>query len=389
MMKKILCLAALLVFCAALPAAAETVQPVTAEELGAQLETFRTQALAAAPMNDPADSEAQNEDGTLFRYETMRIYADGTELDADTPVNAVVLEESEGAVFRRLGIDSMQEDVLAAFPNDNADMAGTREEAVLYLRNTEEGGFVYGLVLRDGQRLSAVEYGEVLPAGDRFRRAAVTFSLQEKLVTSIRVDGLNPESGLFDAAYANEVFAELKELSGRDEYRAVKTSRNGLELTAFDESDLVFSGFSFLDLQPDTLPGATEQERFDNGDGTWLIRCEGAGFEAVFRCDENGENIRILSFSILDDQLEGPRGVRPGDLFNEDFCRFRSGEHEMKEDLTELLYGTEGSASWGYASYDPEDMNLRYVTTAQDGTQVELILRFSENYLTEIMLQTV
>lgn len=389
MMKRILCLAVLLALCAVLPAAAETAQPVTAAELDALRDSVKAQALAEEPLNDPADEEAQNEDGTLFRYENVRIYAAGTELAADTPVNALVFEDSEGPVFRGRGIDFLQENVLGAFPNENGSLAGTREAAVLYLQNTEEGGFVFGRILRDGQRITAVEYGEVLPAGERFRLASVTFFLQDRLVSAIRVDGLNPAEGLIDAAYANELYTELKRLAGQDEYRAVKTSGNGLDLEAFGESDLAFSGLTYPGLQPDTLPGSTEREMIDNGDGTWLLRCEGAGFEAVFRCGANGEDPRILSFSILDDQLEGPRGVRAGDLFSDDFCRFRNGENGMKEDLTELLYGTEGTAPWGMANYNPEDMSLRFVTDTQEGLRVELILRYTENYLTEIMLQTI
>ena len=61
----------------------------------------------------------------------------------------------------------------------------------------------------------------------------------------------------------------------------------------------------------------------------------------------------------------------------------------MAEDLTELLYGSEETGSWGTASYNPDDMSLKYVTTVRSGEQVELVLRFVENYLTEIMLQTV
>ena len=63
----------------------------------------------------------------------------------------------------------------------------------------------------------------------------------------------------------------------------------------------------------------------------------------------------------------------------------------MGDDMTELLYGAEGVAPWGFASYDPSygETVLRYVTSTQEGAQVELILRFVENYLTEIMLQTV
>lgn len=391
MTRKILCLAIALAVLAAVPALAETAGPVTAEELDALLAAVRPEALAAAPLNDAAGAEAESEDGTLMQFESVKFYVDGTVLTAETPVNALVFDDMDKSVLRGVGIYSAPEDVLAAFPNENAEAAGTREGAVLYLQGTQEGGFVYGRILRNGQRVTAIEYGEVLPAGERFRCAAVTFSVFEGRVDAVRVDGLNPEIGLLDASYANELFTELEKLSGEEGYRAVKSSRNGLELTPFSEEDLAFSGISFPDLQPDGLPGETEKKIIDNEDGTWLMRCEGTGYEAVFTCGENGENAKILSFSILDDVMEGPRGVRPGDVFSEDFCRFRNGENEMTEDMTELLYGTEGVAPWGSASYDPSygETVLQYVTSTQDGTQVELILRFVENYLKEIMLQTV
>lgn len=389
MIKKILCLAAVLTLFAVLPATAETAGPVTAEELSALLESARAEALAAEPLNDPADAEAQNEDGTLIQYATVWFYAAGEALTADVPVNVMSFDEGNRSVLRGVGIYSTPEDVLAAFPNENEKLAGTREEAVLYLSNTAADGFAYGRVLRDGQRLSAVEYGEVLPAGGSFRRVAVTFTLQDGIVSSIRVDGLNPEEGLLDASWADEFLNELLDLSGLDEYRAVKTSRDGLILTALDENDLTFDGIAYSALTPETLPGETQQEKIDNEDGTWLLHCEGAGYEAVFRCDENGADVRILSFSILDDRAEGPRGVRLGDLFSEDFCRFRSGENEMTEEMTELLYGTEGAAPYGLANYSPDDMSLRYVTSTRDGLTVELILRYVDNYLTEIMLQSI
>lgn len=391
MMKKILCLAAALALLAVFPAAAESAQPVTAEELDALLAGVRTRVLASQPLNDAAGAEAESEDGTLLQFEAVKFYADGTALAAETPVNALVFDDAGDPVLRGVGVYSAPEEVLAAFPNENAECAGTREGAVLYLQGTQEGGFVYGRILRDGQRVTAIEYGEVLPAGERFRRAAVTFSVVERRVDAVRVDGLNPEDGLLDASYANELFAELEKLSGEDGYKAVKASRNGLDLTAFDESDLVFGGISYLALQPDTLPGETEQQVIDNEDGTWLMLCEGAGYEAVFTCGKNGEDAKILSFSILDDVMEGPRGVRLGDVLSEDLSRFRSGENDTEDDLSELLYGTKGVAPWGFASYDPSygEMSLQYVTATQDGTQVELVLRFVENYLTEIVLQTV
>ena len=126
----------------------------------------------------------------------------------------------------------------------------------------------------------------------------------------------------------------------------------------------------------------------EDEDGTWLMRCDEESWEAVFTCDEQGGNARILSLTLLDDTVEGPRGVMLGDLFSEDFCRFRSGENEMAEDMTEVLYGTENIAPWGFATYDPEDMTLRYVTDTAAGIEVELLLRYENNLLAEIILLT-
>lgn len=159
----------------------------------------------------------------------------------------------------------------------------------------------------------------------------------------------------------------------------------------FGEADLAFGGIVYTALRPDTLPGLPESGLIDNEDGTWLLVCQGDGYEAVFRCDEKGENAQVLSFSILDPEAEGPRGVKLGDSFNVDFNRFPSGENEMSEDLTELLYGTEGVAPWGFADYDASagEMSLRYVTETESGLTVELLLRYAETYLTEILIQTV
>ena len=69
MMKKILCLLTVLFLCAVLPAAAEeALQPVTAGELSSLLDDIRAQALAASPLNDPAD-----EVNSRFRNDLLKL----------------------------------------------------------------------------------------------------------------------------------------------------------------------------------------------------------------------------------------------------------------------------------------------------------------------------
>ena len=390
MMKRILCLLTAVILCFVLPAAAEeNAKAVTAAELEALLESVRAQALAEELLNDPAGEDAESEDGTFFLYEAAGFYAEGTEMTADTPVNTLVFDCDEENVFRGTGINSRLDDVLAAFPLDNTELAGTRDEAILYLRETE-AGFAYGRILRDGQWVHTAEYGEVVSDGEESRRTAVTYSLENGTVTVIRVSGLNPAGGeRMDASRAEEFYSELIELAGSEEYRAVKTSRNGLELTALSAEDLIVGGLPYVSLKPADLPGTPETEMIDNEDGTWLLRCDGDGYEAVFRCGEHGENAEILSFTILDAGTEGPRSVRIGDIFSDDLNRFRNGENEMGEDMTELLYGTEGTAPYGVAFYDFSAMTLRYVTDTPEGLQVELLLRYDNYFLSEIILHTV
>ena len=390
MIKRILCLLTAVMLCLILPAAAEeNTKVVTAAELDELLERVRAQALTEELLNDPAGEDAESEDGTFFLYEAAGFYAEGTEMTADTPVNTLVFDCDEENVLRGTGMNSRVEDVIAAFPLDNADLAGTREDAILYLRETE-AGFAYGRILRDGQWINTVEYGEVVSDGEMSCRTAVTYSLENGTVKAIRVSGLNPAGGeLMDASQAEEFYNELIQLAGCENYRAVKTSRNGLELTVLDAEELIVGGLPYVTMKPGDLPGTPETEIIDNEDGTWLLRCDGDGYEAVFQCGEHGEDAEILSFTILDDGIEGPRSVRIGDIFSDDFNRFRNGENEMGEDMTELLYGTEGTAPYGVAFYDFSAMTLRYVTDTPEGLQVELLLKYDNYFLTEIILHTV
>ena len=84
-------------------------------------------------------------------------------------------------------------------------------------------------------------------------------------------------------------------------------------------------------------------------------------------------------------------GLDRDEELHEDFTRFRSGEGSLSEDGTkEVLYGTEGTAPWGTAEYgDGTEMTLRYVTATLGGPDVELILRYRDTALAEIILHTV
>ena len=57
--------------------------------------------------------------------------------------------------------------------------------------------------------------------------------------------------------------------------------------------------------------------------------------------------------------------------------------------MTEVLYGTPGTAPSGFADYGTmDDIVLRYVTQTADGRNVELYLHYLNTILDEIIVHT-
>lgn len=356
---------------------------VTAEELAAWAAELRERARETEPENDPADEAADVEGGILFVYPFASLYADRTEMTADTRINAVSLSETDAVSFRNVVLHLAPGDLISLFPNDNPELAGDREGAVLYIREREDGALRYGRVYRDGQRVSAVEYGDLVPTEDVFYLSTLTCFFADGLLYEVRAEGTDPDAApRMTGLERDEFAAELHDLAAKTAYRSVKSGRNGAGLDVFGPEDLVFSGIDFLALQPEDLPGTPESEVFDNGDGTSLIRVDGDGYIAVFR-GAAGET-EIVSLSIEDDVLEGPRCVRLGDAFHEDLQRFRS-EDRGGDGAIEILYGGENEVPRGLMENGPDGLVLRYVTEA-DGREVELLLRYTLSRLSEIIL---
>ena len=358
-------------------------QPVLGQEITALAEEIRALALKEELLNDPASEDAASEDGTAFLYAFGTLYAEGTELKEDTALNALVLTDGDLPALRGTGLFSTLDDLLSLLPCANPELYGTYTGAVLYLAGDEDA-WQYGRVLRDGQRISAVEYGET----DRKSgtRITITYQISSGAVSSILLGGLRAAG---DEEAEAELYDELAALQKEAEYARVPVSFNGADLEMFEEADLFFPALSYLTVEPYYFGDQVEDLLMDNEDGTFLRRIDGDGFEAVFSCDARGENALMVSYTILSDALEGPRCVRLGDYFQDDFNRFRNGEGAYDEKTgTEVLYGTVGEAPYGLAEYGAKEIILRYVARTLDGRSVELYLHYTDTVLDEIILHT-
>ena len=358
--------------------------PITGEEIQALAAQVRAMAKQARPLNDP-EEDAAAEDGYAWQFEFGVVYGDRDTWTEETEMNAFQVMDEEIAGPRGIRISWDVNQVMEAIPCENDAMYGTPQEATLYLEGEQDGVFRYGRVERDGQRITAIEYGEA-DAGQG-KRTALVLGISGDGVESIRGEGFRET---VPAENLQELYAELEEGKSHYEYARVPRSRDGSGLAYFSEADLDFASLSYRTAEPAIFGSNVEDMIIDNEDGTWLRRVDGEGFEAVFTCDAAGQNTQIKSYEILSPELEGPRGVRLGDLFHEDFSRFPSGEGALSEDGTrETLYGTEGRAPFGTAEYgDGSEMTLRYVTPTLGGGDVELILRYRDTVLSEIILHT-
>ena len=401
MMKKFLSMIialCMLAMCGA--AAAEDPDPLTAGELEAWANGLKAVALEEELLNDPSDEDSETEDGYLFQYTFAALYGDQTEMTADTKLLAAVIDDSgeeeiresntaEQVGPRGISLSMSPAEVIALFPNDNPEQAGDYTGAMLFLHETADGGAVYGRVDRDGQRVSTITYGEFVPENDGFRLATLQCLFTDSLLYEMRAECFDSEADipLLTREDRDDMIASLKALDGKDEYVAVKTSRDGTELTEFSADDLSFSGLRFLEMTPEDLPGTPEEDMMEDDDGSYILMLDEEDYDAVFRCDnEEGVNAKIVSFTIKGEGLEGPRGVRIGDKLHEDLQRFRF-ENNSSDGTDEILYGDENAASFGLAQYSVNgESTLRYTTEAGDGTQAVLLLRYTMNLLDEITI---
>ena len=110
------------------------------------------------------------------------------------------------------------------------------------------------------------------------------------------------------------------------------------------------------------------------------------GCEIIFVYDQNKQTPHVESLAIMQDGMEGPRGVRYGDSFASVLNRFRHGEGEYV-DMQETLYGDTATATYGQAEYGADaSATLRYAFQAAGGEKVALHMNFEFLELQEILL---
>ncbi len=389
-MKKLLCMllcAMLLPVCAL--AEDSTADALTLQELSDWAATYIARAMAAEVVNTPAENRTA--EGYEFLFDFGAVYADTPDLGADSVVSSVVVTSMEAAAPRGVNVGSGLQLVLDAYYNENPQLLGSYDAAVLYTLDNLPEDAGWAKVNRDGQRVQTIQYAvhEQLPSGgEGYADAGVIYTMAENRVSAVRVYGLNSRIGLDTV---NDVMYSVMLDALEKDYAMVPFSYDGSELTAFGEEDMTFSGMDFLTMTAEDAAALLGEPASDvwleNGEDGFIRVQTFPQAEITWLYDQQKLNGRVYMLCITADGLEGPRAVRCGDTFSSVYNRFRNGEGAYQEDGTEVLYGVEGEGSFGHASYGSDaSATLRYGFTAQDGRKVVLHLSFSVMALTEIML---
>ena len=392
MLKRILCLmTALALLIAFVPAVAEEYPDgaLTMEELTEWVAGFKAMAMESTPYNNPYDPESYSEDGYAFIYDFGTLYMDRPEMTEEAVVRALVVTSYEVPGPRGVGVDYLTSEVLDAFYNENESLAGDESFAALYLSDTMPTGALWAWVQRDGQRVHTIQYAihdQLTTGGEGYTDAGLIFTMQADSVAAIRAYGLDARVSE-DVVLAN--IEAVQEVAACTDYVQVPLSYSGAAMPLTRE-DLVFSGVDFVYMTPESaeaaLGAASETIWVQDDNGEYLCTMEFPSCSVTFIFDQNKQNPRPYMMLIDLDRMEGPRAVRLGDTFASVFNRFRHGEGTFDGVSSETLYGTEGTAPWGVATYGMNaDATLRYAVETERGTIV-LHMTFETMMLSEIML---
>ncbi len=365
---------------------------VTKEEVLAWVEEIKAAVQNETLLNNPQDEAPQEAESYPYRYPMATLYYNTPTLTNESQLISIQVTNEETKLPRGMTIAASINDLLAAFANENEQLHGNKNFAILYSNENMPQEFMWGWVLRSGQEIYGVEYtaNEKNDQGN-YSYSGFYFEISDGFISSVTAFGLNNEATL------QEVESNIKmvgEVEVDQSYFAYPTSTIGTDLQPFNREDMMFGGVDYIGMEPETAIKVFGQPTFDDymEDGQeWMRTLQWEGMEIVFSYDMNKNFVGVDTINI-DGAQEGPRGVKIGDSLSSVIKRFKFGEGEY-DGQVDHLYGKEDSGEYGQAEYGTDgDAVIRYVTTITEGEnhqQVMFYLIFFQDALTEILLSSI
>ena len=333
------------------------------------------------------------EDGLFeLAFDWYTLIADTQRLSSATRIEGVFFEmvpdegEETPADIRGLRPGDTVEQLLAAWPNENESLVGTREEAVLYQSGSLPGQASAGLLKRNGQRAESVVYSLYQMTTNGVSLSKVTYTLTGGIIDTIEI-GFDTE--LLTLADAQAEIAAILDVQSMTEFSAFLTNGESVAAEVFNRDDLIFSDIDFLSVTPEQLIALLGDDYAEEWaeDGDQCIRVmEWHALTAVFTYAADETLIGIDNLSMDEDILTGPRGLTVGDTLDVVLTRF-CYEATEADGIHTWLYGAVSDGNYAVMdSQYPGQAEVHYVQTT-DGQQVEMILYVNEGALKTITLQ--
>lgn len=288
--------------------------PLSAAELLAWREDIWDLMTRMEPQNDPAATfDPEGEERFLFAYSfgTAEVLSpEVTEGAAEGLAEAEVVTKTV-ACPRGIAVGDSLERVLAAYPNENAALAGDRAYAALYTRGEAAGESGWGWVLRNGQAVECVQYAVACPAEGMegyYLDLNLWYIMGGGRVTAIRATGF---SDLITGEEAAANLEAARDIAGRADF-VPDISTAQADGHPLSPEDMSFAGFALAEATRDDVIQALGEPLSEALDGTgYVSTLEYPG--ALVEFFEQEGRWRLRAILVTGDTLLGPRGIQIGD----------------------------------------------------------------------------
>lgn len=341
---------------------------LTAEEIQDYCDSLLQTALTLPPVS-PEETE---DGGWCFDFGSFALYSEDQALTADSAVILAELLPGEDNLrdMRGIGPGSTAREVLAAYPLDNEDLAGTYEEAVLYINGIAPDTVRVGSIVRNGSHILLIDHTVYTPSDAQMQAASALYTLENNQVVAVQ---LIPSMETDSPEDMQEEIFRMSELQEQREYSVYRAETP----TPLAREDLTFGPIDFLsavDADLIAVLGAPDSDIWEEEENGYLHTLQWEGVQAILRCDAQKQNAALQYLQIYSERLEGPRCIHMEDSMETVLALF------PQEGEGDVLYGDGDNAPTGVVSYGPEAVSVLYAAEAEDD-QVALKLDFVDDAL--------
>ncbi|MEG0268870.1 MAG: hypothetical protein RR821_01340 [Clostridia bacterium] len=369
-------------------------------ELNAWISQVLRDSAKEQPMNAPVGESALTEDGYAFLYPFATLYYDKPVLDEKSILQGISITDEHYAALRGVALGSGAEALFASYGWQNPNLMGDGSFASFYRLNELPRAAYWSWAQHEGEILKSVQCAIHVKAGeDQYTDAGLLYTLENGVVTGIRVYGLNKcitQADVrknLDAVMSVEAMGSGDEPSQADSHaqQVVKGYEQKHEQPVFSQADLKLNPLDYTTLTEKeaqaVLGDALQQDSVKDDTGATLLTVKRKGVTLSYTLSADGTDTSVEAMVIDQNVLAGPRGIRIGDSLEKVLALFASDGEGRVQGTSAVLYGDGVNAPTGlYETVDAHTATLRYTTLTAQETTVTLHMTFADTKLTEMMI---